>query len=143
MTMRKSCLIILGILGLCVAAIMFHLGPTLHFAKREKLIDSLRLPDGTRLLLTEKANASLSEPYTIRLYREYSDGKSERCLVGFEESYWWFGNLRRKSGGVVDIRALGCSICTYDPEAKSLKWNDGTYPTRWSEGPAFWSLPTD
>src|SRR5262245_1208570 len=116
--MKKKCLVALALVVLGLA--FLHLGPHLYLVRGEQVIAVSRLQDGSQLILSQSANNSLAEAYTVRLYRLYSDGRAERCLVGFEESYWWFGNLKVKSTNVVELRTWGLPACTYRIDTKVL-----------------------
>ena len=128
---------LVAILGLLV----FHLGPSLHLSQSEKVLDSMKLQDGSRLLLAQKANKDLFEAYTVILYRVNADGKVEKCLIGFEESYWWLASLKPKNEKLIDVRSLGVSLCTYNLETKTLTWNDNSYPPRQSSLIGYQNVP--
>jgi hypothetical protein len=120
---------------LCLAS-LFHLGPKLHLAKQEEALDSLQLPDGSTLVLTIRPNDDIIEAFTVTLRRFYPDGRAERCLAGFKESYWWFARLRMRPDRKVDLRAWACSECIFDPATGVLRWNDNFYPPQpsWRDG---------
>lgn len=131
-------------LTLLVAAILlipiFYLGPTLGLAKEERVMSSLQLADGSKLVLTQKPNGKPIEVYSVFLYRVFPDQKVGKCLVGFKESYWWFAKLRMKSASVVDIRTDGQSACSFDLDSWTLAWNDGYLPPRQMDGPLYLEL---
>jgi len=136
---RKKCFIAFGLI--VTGFLSFHLGPFLHFAKRAQVIDTLRLQDGSQLILSQRANPSLVEAYTVTLYRSHPDGRAEKCGVGCEESYWWFGALKSKSTNTIELRSCGLAVCTYNTETKVLSWNDNSYPPHTSEPPTYISVP--
>jgi hypothetical protein len=119
---------------------IFHLGPTLGLAKKERIVSSLPLADGSKLVLTQKPNGNLIEAYSVFLYRVFPDQKVGKCLVGFKESNWWFAKLRMKSASVVDIRADGQSACGFDLDSWTLTWNDRYLPPRQMDGPLYLDL---
>ena len=104
---------------------ILHLGPSLGFAKKERELSSVPLADGSKLVLTQKSNGNLFAPYSVFVYRVFSDQKVGKCLVGFKESYWWLAKLRMKSASLVDIKADGQSVCSFDLDSWTLVWNDG------------------
>jgi hypothetical protein len=116
---------------------IFHFGPTLGLAKKERTLSSMPLADGSKLVLTRKPNGSPIEAYSVFLYRVFPDEKVGKCLVGFKESYWWFAKLRMKSASVVDIRADGESVCNFDLDSWTLAWNDGYLPRRQMDAPLY------
>src|SRR5258706_15094317 len=126
--MRTRLIFCAGLLLVLVLSIaIFHLGPSLNLSRSGRLVDSMELSDGSRLILVQRPNHNLVEAYTVVLYRRYTNGQVEKCPVGFEESYWWRGSLKEKGGKLIDVRSLGASLCTYDLEKKVLTWNDNSY----------------
>src|SRR5438445_13614657 len=97
---------------------LLYWGPSLHLNSGPRLLGDLHLPDGSRLLLVQRPYREFVEPYSVNLYRVYADGFAEATVVGFEDSYWWFGALAYRGGKSVDIRAFGASTCIYDLEEK-------------------------
>jgi hypothetical protein len=127
--MRVRRFIILICLGVVLIGLpVFHLGPSLHLRKGGQVMHSTVLPDGSRLILAQKANENWIEAFTVSLYRVYPDGKVHRWLIGFEESYWWLGRLRARTSNVVEIQSLGFSLCRYDLTTGLLTWNDNYHP---------------
>ncbi len=118
----------LGVATIIFGAVFFFLGPTLYFGHNEKVLDSLVLDDGSSLILAQKSNRLLSEPFTVRVYRLYPNHKAYKTLVGFEESYWWLGRLRPVDKHSVNIKWFGNSACSYDTESCAVTWNDKSYP---------------
>src|SRR6478735_11049887 len=116
------------VLVLLVGVMFLYLGPTLHLGKKHQMLDSLMLHDGSKLILLQTANSTFFEPYTVLLYRAYVDGRVERCGVGYEEPYWWFGTLKLKQTNLVELHTWGEVVCTYNIEEKVLSWVDHSYP---------------
>jgi hypothetical protein len=116
---------------------IFHLGPYLGLAKKERALSSVTLADGSKLVLTQKPNGNPLEPYSVFVYRVFPEGKVGKCLVGFKESYWWFAKLRMKSAAVVDIRADGQSVCSFNVDSWTLAWNEGYLPARRMDAPLY------
>jgi hypothetical protein len=131
------------LLMLVLSAVIFHLGPSLHSSRTGRVVDSMQLSDGSRLILVQRPNDNLVEAYTVVLFRRYTNGQVEKCQIGFEESYWWMGSLKQKGGKLIDVRSLGASLCTYDSEKKVLTWNDNSYPKRESSSPVYINIPED
>src|SRR2546423_14846121 len=97
-----------SLLILCM--VLVHLGPHLHLSNQNALAH-LKLGDGSRLLLLETANPSVIDAFTVELFRLYPNGGAEKCLVGSEESHWWFGKLVTESRSVVQLRSMGTQQC--------------------------------
>jgi hypothetical protein len=133
--------LVLSMLAAIPCVLLFHLGPSLCLNEKERVRDTLKLKDGSKMFLAQKPNGNWGEPFSVYVYRVLPDGRVARCLVGYEESYWWFAKLRMKSTNVVDIRACGQSVCNYDLNGWTLTWNDNSYPPRQSEGPLYLELP--
>lgn len=124
---------------LLIGVAFFHLGPDLHFGVRQRILSTIKLADGSRLFLTINPNRDIIEAYTVHLHRVYSSGAGSRCLVGFEESYWWFTTMAQKSNGIVNIGAFGRALCTYDPISGILQWNDKSLPPQPSQDDNGWT----
>ena len=129
--------LVLWIASVCVAAVVglviFYLGPSLHMGGKEQLLAKCVLADKSTVVLIQTPNRTIIEPYTVRLYRVYPDGKAEVCLVGFEESHWWFAGLKSRDEHKIDIICFGSSECVYDLRTKRLRWNDNSYPPQESQ----------
>jgi hypothetical protein len=120
--------IFLAVLGVVFGFLLFHLGPSLHLARKEEVVASLRLKDGSLLVLAQKPNKGLVKAFTVRLYRLYPERRVEVTLVGFKESYWWRGRLKKMTDDFVDIQYLGMSACTYDVKYGEVASNDHSLP---------------
>lgn len=111
--------------------VTFHLGPTLGLGKPDRVRAALGLRDGSRLILLQTRNSDIIDAYTVNLFRLFKDGAAEVCLVGYEESYWWWPSMRQApDGALVEIRADGSAACIYDSVSRQLTWNDKKYPLR-------------
>ena len=139
--MRVARLVFASVVLLALLLVsIFHLGPMLGFAKKERAISSLLLPDGSKLVLTQKPNRNRLAPYSVFLYRVFPNQKMGKCLVGFKESYWWFAKLRMKSARVVDVKTDGQSVCSFDLDSWTLAWNDNCLPARQMDAPGYLDL---
>src|SRR5437879_1671753 len=119
--------------ALALAAAAMYLGPDLHLRRTEQLLASTRLPDSSVLFLVQSPNKSRIEPYTVYLYRLYTNGTAQSCLIGFEESYWWLAGLRKIGDHKVRITYVGSVECIYDMDTGTRTWTDKSYPPLGSE----------
>ena len=115
---RKGKLIV-GVLLLCMISfpLLFHLGPKLGTRKGQELRCQLALEDGSILFLVQMRNASFIEAYSSCLYRLYKNDKAEIIGLGYEDSYWWFADLRPSaSKSNIEMRIWGTTEGIYDPK---------------------------
>jgi len=112
------------IFAICGA--FLHLGPRLGLSTTTILGGPLALRDGSDLMLIAMRNDSVSEAYTVMLFRRFNDGTWEAIQIAFEDSYWWNARMTpdRVDGGI-GLTHLWSSVGVYDPISSSIRYGDG------------------
>ncbi len=131
MCVRTVLKVIVLLVGASAFLVILHLGPAGGLGKRRQVLDVLSLADGSRLCLLQFRNDHWLEAYTVALYRLYPDETTEATLLGFEDSYWWFGKLRRcKDNDLIHVKVWGHVACLYNPGSKETFWPGGDFEPR-------------
>ena len=118
----------MGLALVLIAGKYYYSGPYTRSGRKEELLASAKLADSSVLFLVQRPNPSLFEPYTVELYRLYRNGTAETCLIGDEESYWWWGGLTMRDSKTVRVTSIGITECLYVTETGLLSWTDKSYP---------------
>jgi len=117
------------VIFLCVS--VWHLGPRLGMGEGTRIRARARLPDGVEVLLVQTRNADMAEAYTLSVYTLWPSGEIDKCLVGFEESYWWKPSIVLSStSSLVEVGSGSTLLCTYEPSSGELSWLNQRYPVQ-------------
>ena len=122
---------LLGLVAVMLFMGVLYLGPRLGIGEGSRVRAQSRLANGVELLLVQTRNSDPVEAYTVSVYTLWPNGEIDKCLVGFEESYWWRPSIVSSStSSAVEICSGSTPLCTYEPSSGELTWLNQSYPVQ-------------